>query len=80
MGAGYVHLWHVAGSAVNPRHRASFGPGLSAAMTSLAFRIVIRRYSINFLVRIVAADAADALIFHIVTTAVGEPVRLEADV
>ena len=68
-------MWQPAESSLAGRTRAG-----RRAMTGGAFRIVRGGLALELLVRIVAADATDPAIRHVVALAVGEPVNLEAGV
>ncbi len=77
---GQLEFWHVAGHAFFCGHRASFRAWFPAAMTGLAFRIVIDWFAAHFVVRIVAREAANSRIIGVVAPAPSQPVRLEANV
>ena len=75
-----INLRHVARRTILRGYAALLRAWLSAGMASLTFRVVVKTNSINFLVWIVTGRALDSLVGHVVAPAVGEPVRLKADV
>src|SRR3954468_8634269 len=67
VGPGNFVLGHVASGAISLAGRTRPGRG---AMTGSAFRIVRGRLALEFLMRVVAADATDPAIGHVVALAV----------
>src|SRR4051812_26227972 len=79
--AGMRHFGHVAGHTSGRRRRAYLS--LRAGFTRMAgdaHRVIFRRLSHHFLVRIVARHATDPPVCSIETLAVGHPVWLEAHI
>src|SRR3954451_21134079 len=80
MRPGHFDFWHMAGNAICLRNLTHLCGRLAARVTSLALCVVVRILAVEFLVRIVAANATDALIVYIKTFAVGQPVRLKTNI
>jgi len=78
--AGQLEFWHMASHAFFCGHLASPRAWFPAAMTGLAFRVVIGWFAAHFVVRIMAGEAANSRIIGVVAPAPSQPVRLEANV
>lgn len=70
----------MATGAIRGCHFTAFDAGLTAGMAGLALAIVIGRHGVDFLMWIVAACALDARIFHVEAAAIGQAIRLKANV
>lgn len=78
--AGQLKLWHVTTDAIRLRDTARFGAGLRAVVTCETLRGVVRRYRIDFLMRIVACKTADPFVIWVKALAFSKPIRLKANV
>jgi len=56
---GQLEFWHVAGHTFFCGHRTRFRTQFTAAMTGLAFRVVIDEFAAHFVVRVMAREAAN---------------------
>jgi|SRR5208283_5750045 len=75
-----LELWHVAGHALVLRCRTGFRPGFSPCVAGQAFRVVFDGFSLHLVMRIVACQAANPLVVHIVALAASQAVWLETNV
>ena len=77
---GQLEFWHVAGHTFFCGHRTRFRTQFTAAMTGLAFRVVIDEFAAHFVVRVMAREAANSRVVRVVAPATRQAVRLEANV